>query len=154
MAKNPFLALAVVVVLTGIAIVLYSAAKDAGSTEETNASASMRADDVALTVDVADTMTKRARGLSGRANVPENGGMLFLFDSADTHGIWMKDMRFSIDIIWLDSDLRIVDIKKEASPYSYPEVFTPREPAFYVLEVASGLSDRVDLQIGDQLILE
>ena len=45
-------------------------------------------------VDVADTEVLREQGLSGRLNLPEGRGMLFVFENDDTWGIWMKDMLF------------------------------------------------------------
>src|SRR3989344_4329125 len=50
--------------------------------------------------EVADTLALQTRGLSGRTSLGEGEGMLFIFDQEGTHGIWMKDMHFAIDIVW------------------------------------------------------
>lgn len=88
--------------------------------------------------EVADTSEKRKNGLSGRASLKREEGMLFMFDSADYYGFWMRDMLFSIDVIWIGDDKRIVDITEYASPDSYPRLFKPKAPARYVLEVPAG----------------
>lgn len=57
---------------------------------------------------VADTPQKRQQGLSGREKLLPNTGMFFKFDTLEQQGIWMKDMNFSIDILWLDENCKAV----------------------------------------------
>ncbi len=95
-----------------------------------------------INIEVVDTPASRERGLSGRLSLPEGQGMLFVFDSDATYSFWMPNMRFAIDIIWIDSEGRIVDIKEHATPESYPEAFKPKNPARYVLEVGSGYAQK------------
>src|SRR3989344_8940875 len=52
-------------------------------------------------IEIADTQEKQKKGLSGRDNLPEDSGMLFVFKEEGHHQFWMKDMNFSIDIIWI-----------------------------------------------------
>jgi len=78
--------------------------------------------------------------------------MLFIFDNESLHGIWMKDMNFAIDILWIDEGYKVVDIKKDAKPESYPEVFIPEVPSKYVLEVNAGFLEENDIEIGDKII--
>ncbi len=106
---------------------------------------------VTLSLEIADTAFLRTRGLSGHQPLASNEGMLFVFPEDDLYEIWMKDMLFSIDIIWLDSEYRIVDVKERASPESYPEVFTPSVPARYVLELSLGFFKLHGLKKGDRL---
>jgi uncharacterized membrane protein (UPF0127 family) len=101
--------------------------------------------------DIADTFEKRVRGLSGRPTLAPTGAMLFVFNEDDRHSIWMKDMRFSIDILWLDSAYRVVDIKQEATPDSYPEIFRPSTSARYVLELPAGSVERFGVGVGDSI---
>jgi uncharacterized membrane protein (UPF0127 family) len=63
---------------------------------------------VRLSVEVADTPAERGRGLSGREMLPENSGMLFVFDTPGRYGFWMYGMKFPLDIIWIDERLRVV----------------------------------------------
>lgn len=91
-----------------------------------------------MTIEIANTDAARTLGLSGRKEVPDNYGMLFVFDSADTYGFWMKDMYVSIDIIWLGDDGTIVGIEDSVTPESYPTTFYAPEPVRYVLETRAG----------------
>ncbi len=103
-----------------------------------------------IKVEVVNTPESRAQGLSGRESLAENEGMLFVFDSPSDYSFWMKDMNFSIDMIWIDEDMKITYIKKNATPESYPEGFGPKEKTSkYVLEVFSGFSDKYNLTEGD-----
>lgn len=77
--------------------------------------------------------------------------MLFVFEKADYHSFWMKDMKFAIDIIWIDEDKKITDITHNATPGTYPEIFKPSLPAKYVLEVMSGWIEKNNIEIGMQV---
>lgn len=101
---------------------------------------------------VADSEEKRAQGLSGKKFLPSNTAMLFEFDKPDTHGIWMKDMLFPIDIIWLDHNKMIVNLLSNAEPGSYPHVYYPPKNSLYVLEVRAGLIKDKGLKLGDEIL--
>ena len=105
-----------------------------------------------IRVDVVRTQADQNKGLSGRRSLNENEGMLFVFENPGPHPFWMKDMNFPIDIIWFDGEGKIVYIKKNAEPGSYPDIFDPGRDASYVLEVASGFSDTNNLELGDQAL--
>lgn len=100
-------------------------------------------------VQVADTNYLLEKGLSGRKSLSEDEGMFFIFDKPGKYGFWMKEMKFPIDIIWIDSNFEIIHIEKSLSPRTYPKVFYPNIPALYVLEISAGQSMAVDLKIGD-----
>jgi len=109
-----------------------------------------------LKVELALTKEEQERGLSLRKDLKEDEGMLFVFNTPDKYSFWMKDMNFSIDIIWLaqpeaglGEDLHVVYIKKDAKPESFPEIFEPNENSKYVLEVISGFSEKNNLKEGD-----
>jgi uncharacterized protein len=91
-----------------------------------------------LRVWVADTEKKRALGLSNTTELPAHTGMLFIFNSTDTWGIWMKSMHYPIDVFWLDDSLQIVHSVRNMKPESYPTVYTSPVPARYVLETPIG----------------
>lgn len=107
--------------------------------------------DVTITIERADTPAARARGLSGRAGLAENTGMLFVLEASKRHSFWMKDMNFPIDIIWIDEHHTVVDITREAKPASFPDSFAPAVPARYVLEVNAGFADHHRIKIGDTI---
>jgi hypothetical protein len=107
-----------------------------------------------ISVELASTTAEQNKGLSGRSELLENSGMLFVFDQPGKHSFWMKDMNFPIDMIWVGEDMKVVYIKKNATPETYPEAFTPDTDAKYVLEISAGFSDKNGLKVGDIVVLE
>ena len=107
-------------------------------------------------VQIADSEDKRIKGLSGKRNLPEDEGMLFIFDKKERYAFWMKDMNFPIDIIYIEDD-KVVDIKKNAQPLkdeeSNPQTFKSSTPANYVLEINAGLADKYGIKNGDTITL-
>lgn len=102
-----------------------------------------------ITVEVADTDEKRSRGLSGRKSLAGGKGMLFVFESASKNNcFWMKDTLIPLDFIWLDDIKRVVTVKKNVTPDTYPESFCPDKPSLYGLEVNAGKADELGLQVG------
>lgn len=104
---------------------------------------------VAVKVEVVSTTDKLILGLSGREGLAPDSGMLFVFPETAKYPIWMKAMKFSIDIIWIGEDGRVVYLKENATPESFPEVFAPDQPAKYVLEVEKGFVKKNKLKVGD-----
>jgi uncharacterized membrane protein (UPF0127 family) len=102
-------------------------------------------------IDIADNAFTQKRGLSGRDPLSTNEGMFFVFERLEKHGFWMKDMLFSIDIIWLDENYTITHIEKSVSPETYPKVFYPEKPSLYVLEILANQSDLLGIKVGDKL---
>ena|SRR3989344_1658143 len=108
-----------------------------------------------IRVDIADSPEEREQGLSGKEGLAENEGMLFVFEEDGRYGFWMKDMLFSIDIIWLSKEGRIVDVLENAAPESYPEYsFLPNVAARYVLELPAGFAKTYNVKIGDWIEME
>jgi len=104
-------------------------------------------------VKVADSESERITGLSGTEKINKDRGILFVFDEEGENGIWMKDMNYSIDIIWFDKYGEVVYIKENARPESYPEVFKSKKPSMYILEVNSGFVRENEIRIGDTIDL-
>ena len=98
----------------------------------------VRIGDQKFDVDIVQTPEDRVRGLSGRPDLKPNTGMLFVFDKPGIYRIWMKDMLFPIDILWINQFGSIVHIERQASPDSYPRRFQTAKPALYVLEIPAG----------------
>ncbi|MDQ2932930.1 MAG: DUF192 domain-containing protein, partial [bacterium] len=86
-------------------------------------------------IQIAKTPSTRELGLSGRAGLEADEGLLFMFPTAGSHGFWMKDMNFPIDIVWIDSSKRVVGVTENVSPDSYPQTFLPPQKVQYVLEL-------------------
>jgi uncharacterized membrane protein (UPF0127 family) len=104
-----------------------------------------------IRVTVADTDESRMKGLGERASLAPDEGMLFLFPYSARHAIWMKDMRFAIDVAWLLADGTIIDMKTDLSPDTYPSAFAPRTPARSVLELPAGFLRTRGIEEGDRV---
>jgi hypothetical protein len=105
-------------------------------------------------VSIADDVEERQRGLSDTDGLAEDEGMLFVFEADGIHSMWMKDMRFAIDIIWISADEHIVHIERNVDPSSYPQTFTSGQPARYILEVAAGWTSGRGVGEGDSVRLK
>lgn len=104
-----------------------------------------------LNLEITQTARDRERGLSGRDAIGKADGMLFVFPETDRHGIWMKDMRFAIDIIWV-ADGKIVDIAPRMPYVQMTQelpVYYPRLDAEWVIEVPAGTAELDEWGIGD-----
>ena len=117
-------------------------------------------DRVAVTVEVVRTEAEKIRGLSGRDGLAPGGGMLFVYEDPVRPLIWMRGMRFSLDILWI-RDGRVVGLVQEAKPPApgeAPQVFAPPEEVQYVLEVPAGFAQRygivsnapVEIRLGER----
>lgn len=104
-----------------------------------------------LKLEIADTDRSRVQGLSGRSNLPDGQGLLFVFPESNYHAFWMKDMRFPIDILWFDEHYRLVDVHERVSPDTYPSVFSPHISAQYVLELPAGFFSKYKIKLGEVL---
>jgi uncharacterized protein len=107
-----------------------------------------------VTMAIASTDEQRIRGLSGIEKMNENEGMLFLFDKPSKQGFWMNKMNFPIDIIWLDSNNKVVHIEKQLEPcklFLACPVYNPEVDSLYVIELRSGFAD--DHSIKNDMII-
>lgn len=115
------------------------------------ASSTLHLPDKDISLIVVNTSETKTKGLSNRPSLAEDSAMLFVFDEPDKYGIWMKDMKFSIDIFWLDEKGKIIHIEKNVSPETYPNVFFPPHKSLYVLEANAGFADANRLKVGNSL---
>jgi uncharacterized protein len=98
---------------------------------------------IELVADVAETNEQRTKGLSVKDALAEKEAMLFVFDTAQEQSFWMKDMKFPIDIIWLDSDKIVVHVEHNLQPCSFDafcQTYKPDKNALYVLETVAGFA--------------
>lgn len=93
----------------------------------------------------------REKGLSGRTELCDNCGMLFLFNTLGNHSFWMKDMNFDIDILWIANN-EVVQIDKNVSASrGSEEIKTSKFPVDKVLEINAGKSDTLGIKVGDKI---
>jgi uncharacterized membrane protein (UPF0127 family) len=111
---------------------------------------------IELVADVAASNEQRTKGLSVKDALGENEAMLFVFDTAGEHSFWMKNMKFPIDIIWLDSDKTVVHIEHNLEPCSFVTFCPTYKPdnnnnSLYVLETVAGFAKKHDIVEGTRV---
>ena len=112
-----------------------------------------------IQVEVARSDSERKKGLSGRSFLPENDGMLFVFDQKNVFpSFWMKNTLIPLDIIWIKGG-KITKIDKNIQPpaKNTPDsqllLYHPDKPIDYVLEVNRGFSDKNNIKVGNSIDL-
>jgi len=106
---------------------------------------------VALQVEVAHTDEQKRIGLMNRDVVPENTGMLFLFDIEKERRFWMRNTRVPLDLLFVKNDGSIFHIHESAVPFSLERI-PSQGKAMAVLEVAGGEAERLEISIGDKVV--
>ena len=116
---------------------------------------SVRVGDATFTVEVAATVAQRSQGLSGRPSLDQRTGMLFVFESEGQYSFWMREMRFPLDILWIDAQCTVADISFNVPTpepgQTLPELprFSPSRPVQFVLEINAGAVDGAGIAVGD-----
>jgi hypothetical protein len=101
---------------------------------------------------VARTSQARARGLMGRASLPEDGGMVFLFDDETRAAFWMKDTLIPLSILFWQGDGRIIDILDMSPCRADPcPVYRASAPYVGAIEMNRGAFERLGVEVGDTL---
>jgi uncharacterized membrane protein (UPF0127 family) len=97
---------------------------------------------------LAETSQDQAIGLAKYNKLEQNQGMLFLFDKGDFYSFWMKDMKFPIDIIFIQ-DNKVVDVFNSVPvwPNENLPVYTTKTKANKVLEINAGLANQYKIKI-------
>jgi len=104
-------------------------------------------------VEVVDTPIQREKGLMNRANLEDDEGMLFIFESEGHYPFWMKNTLIPLDMIWIDEDKEIVFIYENALPCEEDPctVISPSGNAKYVFEINGGLTSKKGIVVGQKL---
>ena len=111
---------------------------------------SLNAKSLSINATVVTAPGERKKGLSKRDLLPLTEGMLFVFEKSGLWGFWMKDMKFAIDIIWIDGN-KVTTIAPDVSPSTYPSSFYPDMPSDKVLEVNAGTVQKLGVKVGDEV---
>ncbi len=107
---------------------------------------------ICLRAEIAQTTAQRKTGLMLRQSLPAKEGMLLIFPEEARHGIWMKNMLFPLDIIWVSEDKKVVYIVRSALPCLRGcNAITPEQKTKYALEVNAGFVDKYRIKIGDKV---
>ena len=116
----------------------------------------IKVDDVTLQVQIADTRPLQTRGLMFQEKLPYDQGMLFVFEDESIRSMWMLNMQFALDVLWIDGSGKVVHIEKDTQPCKSAIetaacTFTIGTNAKYVLEVTSGFVDKYHITENSQL---
>lgn len=106
-----------------------------------------------LVVELAVTSRQRSRGLMFRDELPPGQGMLLVFPDTGFRSIWMKNVRFPLDLIWLDGSHRVVHLEQNVPPCPEepcPDYHSMRKAAS-VLELNAGAVEKWGIELGDRL---
>lgn len=101
-----------------------------------------------LDIEFAESEYETQTGLMYRKSMQSNRAMLFIFENDSQRSFYMKNTEFALDIIYINSDFKIVSIQKNAKPLDKSSL-PSQAPAKYVLEVNAGQSDQWGLVAGD-----
>lgn len=106
-----------------------------------------------VTAELAVTEEEREMGLMFREKVLPDQGMLFVFDREGIHAFWMKNTLVPLDMLWLDTDKRVIYIAADVPPCKEDPCpsYGPEIPARYVLELKAGEAASNGITIGDRL---
>jgi len=104
---------------------------------------------------VATTQSAREKGLSGTSSLGEQQALILAFPSDSKWQIQVRDMKFPIDIVWLDKDLKIVYIVKNVTPeISVDTAYKPEFDARYVIELQAGTVDKQKIKLGKTAVFD
>ena len=108
-----------------------------------------------IEISIADTPEKQEQWLMYVQHLPENSGMLFIFDKADIYTFWMKNTLIPLDMIRINTDNKIVDIQ-EALPCTTDicQTYPGKWSASYVLEINKWLSKKRNIHTGQDITMD
>ena len=110
-----------------------------------------------LRVYLAVTNDQQIKGLSVKDHLKENEGMLFVYEQPSRQGFWMKDMKFPIDIFWINGNKTVVHIEHNLQPCAYGllcPTYKPGQDSLYVLETVGGFAEKHDVVQGTRVQFE
>lgn len=116
----------------------------------------LQIDSTKLKVEIADTQSKRAKGLGDRENLASDGGMLFIFSKPGKQAFWMKGMKFALDFVWIRGDT-VVDIFPNIPPPAQGQsdtslpIYQSKEEVDKILELGGGIVQRLNIKVGDTI---
>jgi len=91
-----------------------------------------------LSLEVASTPQKRESGLMFRKELEKDSGMLFIFSTESDLSFWMRNTSISLDMIFLDKDLKVTSIESNTKILQTSEIYNSKEPSQFVIEVLAG----------------
>lgn len=102
-------------------------------------------------VEIANTPHSRAKGLMKKNSIPDDHGMLFIFEKPQIISMWMKNTYIPLDMLFLDKNGKIIWIHENAKPLD-ESIISSRFPASFVIELNAGQVKEKNIQITNQVI--
>ncbi len=103
-------------------------------------------------VEVVATPESRSQGLMYRSELPEDAGMLFVFERAAEVAFWMRNTFIPLDMIFIDRHGRIVRIHPQAQPHD-DTLISSGQPVTHVLEINGGLAAELGIESGQRMTI-
>lgn len=101
-----------------------------------------------LQVEIVQNDEERMRGLMHREQLPQDQGMLFVFEESRIQSFWMRNTFIPLDIAFIDANGKIIDIQRMA-PLDETQSYQSPVPVPYVLEVNAGWFERNGITVGE-----
>jgi uncharacterized protein len=155
--KKVLLAFAVLIIVAWGLYFFRNYWKDTGSQLISNKNSTVTINNNIFKVAVVISEKDMEIGLSETKSIAPNQGMIFLFKTPGYYSFWMKNMKFPIDIIYINGDAIVTIINNAQSPKNNAEnltIYSPAQPADKVLEIQAGLSDKYHFKNGDKVKYE
>jgi hypothetical protein len=160
MARKSAVLIPVIIAAVAIGIIgLAFTPKDIRERSPELSRGTVRINDDAITVEIAQTAAEQQRWLTFRQDrLPLDAAMLLKYDKLDLHEIWMLNVEYNLDLVWFDADGNAVYMKKDAPPCPTmldPNscTYKPTKPALYVVAGTAGFIEAHDIQIGSKMTL-
>lgn len=109
-------------------------------------------EEITVSLEVAESDSKKAYGLMNRTQLGEDRGMIFIYDSEANRTFWMKDTLIPLDIIFLNSELEIINIEP-AKANQTSERYRSQEPSQYIIEMNRGWAESNNISSGDAFVV-
>ncbi|MEM6755878.1 MAG: DUF192 domain-containing protein [Planctomycetota bacterium] len=156
--RRPWAGLALLTALLAIATACGSSVGSSGSSAAIPATVPIDIKGQTFHLEMALTPDQQFQGLSDRAEIAGDGGMIFVFASAKRRAFVMRRCLVPIDIAFVSPTGSVTAVHAmQVVPYDTPEFrlkpYRSRYPAQYAIEVAGGTWERIGLEAGDQLDL-
>lgn len=88
----------------------------------------------------------RLAGLSKEGHINDSQALIMAFPEDDVHGVWMKGMTYPIDVVWLDSDKRVVYAIKNIPFEDQEKIYSPNVKSRYIVELKAGMVERQSIR--------
>ncbi|MFA5987459.1 MAG: DUF192 domain-containing protein [Candidatus Paceibacterota bacterium] len=108
--------------------------------------------DVKISLEKADSIEKLEKGLTEKTTLDDNQGMLYMIGGPDIYEYSTADMKFPVDIIWIDENMKVIGTNEDLQPND-PKIYSPLSPASYMVEIKAGFVKSNQTKNGDLLIL-